>query len=170
MQERANRGYRPEEVNNVIATTVTWTGCVWMVIDTSFTISRAFDTFKPPNFFVRLAVACVFGVASFLSQKAVFEVLVSSSKREQWVMNSWNAGIIGRVFMGVMCAVVVYFIHFSFMATGNSIGISGGAMAIPNFGIKDLATTTTYLSSILAGIIGAFLDEMLFFFGRILKD
>lgn len=169
MEGRVGKSHRPDSINSLMARVIVWTGFLWMVLDTSFTISRAFDSFRVPNFFVRLALAICMGVACAASQKAVFEIFINREKREQF-RSWWETGIAGKVFVLLLSIVVFGFIHFSWMATSKSIGIAKGTFAIPNFGVKDIAFLTTYLSGILAGIVGAFMDEALFLAAQILKD
>lgn len=163
------RSHRPGNVNELIARAITWTGIAWMVIDTSFTISRAFDVFQVPSFFVKVVLAIGMGVACGAAQKALFEVLVNSSKRNEFLA-WWNSGVLGKVFVVGFCIFIFGLIHFSWLATGASISVGKGAFAIPNFGIKDLAPITTYFSGVLAGLVVAFMDEMLFLIATILKD
>lgn len=170
MEGRAGgRSHRPSNVNEIIARAITWTGVSWMIIDTSFTISRAFDVFNAGNFFIKLVLATGMGIACGAAQKGLFEVLVNSSKRESFLA-WWNGGILGKIFVFGVCSFVFGCIHFSWLATANSIGVGKGAFSIPNFGVKDLVPMTSYLSGILAGLVVGFMDEMLFLIATLLKD
>ena len=55
------------------------------------------------------------------------------------------------------------------MATGNSLGMTKGVFAIPNFGQKELIDISTYITSIFSGLFIAFIDEILFLFATILE-
>lgn len=170
MESRAGKSYRPEHITNWLLAIITWTATGWMILDTSFTIARAYDAFRPPNTLVRIFVAIAFGCACGFAQKVLFEVFVHSHKRKAWVLSSWNDGVMGKIFIFLVCSTAIYLIHFSWMATGNSLGITKGTFAIPNMGVKELASTAIYLTNIVSGLFIAFIDEILFLFAQILKD
>lgn len=161
--------HRPDFINNLFPVIITWVATGWMILDSSFTISRAFDAFKPPNFFLRLFVAVAFGVSCAFAQKVLFELLVDSDKRKQWLITPFESGILPKLFLIIVAGLAVYLIHFSWMATGNSLGMTKGVFAIPNFGQKDLESISTYITSIFSGLFIAFIDEILFLFATILE-
>jgi hypothetical protein len=161
--------HRPDFINNLFPVIITWVATGWMVLDSSFTISRAFDAFKPPNFFLRLFVAVAFGVSCAFAQKVLFELLVNSEKRKEWVITPFESGILPKIFLITVAAFAVYLIHFSWMATGNSLGMTKGVFAVPNFGQKELVSASTYITSIFSGLFIAFIDEILFLFATILE-
>jgi hypothetical protein len=95
--------------------------------------------------------------------------LLDSQKRKEWVITPFNDGILPKIFLLVVAGLGVYLIHFSWMATGNSLGMTKGVFAIPNFGQKELADASTYITSIFSGLFIAFIDEILFLFATILE-
>lgn len=168
---QAKVSHRPASISNNLATVATIVGVGFMTLDIFFTVKRGIAVFNTGDFLVNLAVAFLWAGFCAVAQKAAFSVFVDP-RRKVMFDRMWHGGVLGKLALATLSFIGIAAIHFSFSSTSVGLGINAQTLGISLPGQQFAASVGLIQFAIGAftGVMVAFLDEICFMCGELIKD
>jgi hypothetical protein len=163
--------HRPASISNNLATVATVVGVGFMTLDVFFTVKRGISVFNTGDFLVNVAVAFLWAGFCAIAQKAAFSIFVDP-RRKIMFDQMWKAGALGKLALITLGAIAIAAIHFSFSSTSVGLGINAKSLGISLPGQQFVASVglIQFVISAFTGVMVAFLDEICFMCGELIKD